>query len=81
MPVKIKKCSITNIFSFPKTKIRKKKLPCKHEYKQLLLNLAIFYTSFQFVSMLLFAVRWFIRIINLIKAGKRISFSKYKKNQ
>ena len=43
MPVKIKKSSSMKIFSFSKTEIRKK-LPCKleDEYKQLLLNLAIF---------------------------------------
>ena len=35
--------------------------------------------KFKFVSILHFAVRWFIRIMNLLKEGKRISLPKHKK--
>ena len=70
MPVKIS--------SNPKTKIRKKNIlqgclqtaSTKPEYILYLIAICL---------MLLFAVGWFIRIINLRKEGKRISFIKYKK--
>jgi len=71
MPVKITKL-ISSVF--PKLKFEKK-TSCKLEdvYKQLLLNLTIFC-----MSMYEYDVQWFIIIFNLIKAWKRISFSKYK---
>ena len=65
MPVKIKSSSI-KIFSFLKTKTRKK-LNCnlENDYKQLLLNLRQYFEYNLKLSpcyFLVSAVRWFIRI-------------------
>ena len=58
------------IFSFLKIKIRKKTASSKPGH--------IFFYNLN-LSPCYFAVRWFVKIINLIKEGKRISFLNYKK--